>query len=144
MFTGSAVSALYGDLPRIGGIAGQSFVSEPAFTIKIFMTFGTLQRPWLLEASVDYAMIEKLLGHRLQGMGEGYIHNWEHRLREAFKKMRRAWAVVNSWAVTKILKFLSGWFYGAEGQRGSPSPNKNAACSITCGLLHRLQANRTF
>ena len=32
---------------------------------------------------MDYTVIEKLLGHRLQGMGDGYIHNWEHRLRDA-------------------------------------------------------------
>jgi hypothetical protein len=40
----------------------------------------------LLQAGIDYAVIEKLLGHRLHGMGEGYIHNWEHRLREAVLK----------------------------------------------------------
>ena len=32
-------------------------------------------------------MIEKLLGPRLHGMGEGYIHNWEHRLREAVRNL---------------------------------------------------------
>ena len=42
---------------------------------------------WLLEAGIDNAVIEKLLGHRLHGMGEGYIHNWEHRLREAVRKL---------------------------------------------------------
>jgi site-specific recombinase XerD len=41
----------------------------------------------LLEAGIDYAVIEKLLGHRLHGMGEGYIHNWEHRLREGVLKL---------------------------------------------------------
>ncbi len=42
---------------------------------------------WLLEGGMDNAVIEKLLGHRLHGMGEGYIHNWEHRLREAVRKL---------------------------------------------------------
>jgi hypothetical protein len=41
----------------------------------------------LLQAGIDYAVIEKLLGHRLHGMGEGSIHNWEHRLREAVLKL---------------------------------------------------------
>ena len=61
-------------------------------------------------------------------MGEGYIHNWEHRLREAVRNLEAIVARelsdtsqeigkrVDSWAVTKILNFLSGGFYGAEGQ----------------------------
>ena len=35
-------------------------------------TFAT----WLLEAGVDYIVIEKLLGHRLPGTGDLYIHDW--------------------------------------------------------------------
>lgn len=38
---------------------------------------------WLGEAGVEYATIEKLLGHRLPGMGEQYIHDWKTKLRTA-------------------------------------------------------------
>ncbi len=38
---------------------------------------------WLGEARVEYATIEKLLGHRLPGMGEQYIHDWKTKLRAA-------------------------------------------------------------
>jgi integrase len=38
---------------------------------------------WLGEAGVEYATTEKLLGHRLPGMGEQYIHNWKPKLRVA-------------------------------------------------------------
>lgn len=38
---------------------------------------------WLGEAGVEYATIEKLLGHKLPGMGEQYIHNWNPKLRTA-------------------------------------------------------------
>lgn len=38
---------------------------------------------WLGEAGIEYATIEKLLGHRLPGMGEQYIHNWNPKLRAA-------------------------------------------------------------
>lgn len=38
---------------------------------------------WLGEAGVEYATIEKLLGHRLPGMGEMYIHDWKTKLRAA-------------------------------------------------------------
>ena len=41
----------------------------------------------MLEAGIDYAVFEKLLGPRLHGMGKGYIHNWEHRLREAVRNL---------------------------------------------------------
>ena len=34
-------------------------------------TFGT----WLMQAGVDYVVIEKLLGHRLPGTGELYLHD---------------------------------------------------------------------
>ncbi|MEO8046175.1 MAG: hypothetical protein ABI684_02735 [Nitrospirota bacterium] len=42
-------------------------------------TFAT----WLLEAGVDYIVIEKLLSHRLPVTGDLYIHDWDSRLREA-------------------------------------------------------------
>jgi hypothetical protein len=42
---------------------------------------------WTLEAGIDFAGIEKLLGHRLHGMGEGYIHNWQTRWRDAVTRL---------------------------------------------------------
>jgi len=57
------------------------------------LTFHDLRHSaatWLLEADVDLGVIEKLLGHRLHGMGEGYIHNWEHRLRDAVTRLERS------------------------------------------------------
>ena len=85
----------------------------------------------MLEAGIDYAVIEKLLGPRLHGMGEGYIHNWEHRLREAVRNLEAIVARELSDTAQEIGKrvdscgqlgsyenfeFLSGGFYGAEGQ----------------------------
>ena len=46
-------------------------------------TFAT----WLLEAGVDYIVIEKLLGHRLPGTGDLYIHDWDARLRDAVSRL---------------------------------------------------------
>ena len=46
-------------------------------------TFAT----WLLEARVVYIVIEKLLGHRLPGTGDLYIHDWDARLREAVSRL---------------------------------------------------------
>jgi hypothetical protein len=62
----------------------------------------------LLQAGIDYAVIEKLLGHRLHGMGEGYIHNWEHRLREAVLKLEDI-----------LARKLSGTAEGIEQRVGS-------------------------
>ena len=42
-------------------------------------TFAT----WCMQAGVDYVVIEKLLGHRLPGTGDLYVHDWDGRLREA-------------------------------------------------------------
>ena len=44
---------------------------------------------WLLEAGVDYAVVQRLAGHKLPGMTEGYLHLWESRLREAVKILER-------------------------------------------------------
>lgn len=98
--TDLAVRALYGDQPRIGGRFfsqwkdGNSFKhrwSELCRRAGIHdLTFHDLRHSaasWLLEAGVDFSVIEKLLGHRLQGMGEGYIHNWESRLRDAVTRL---------------------------------------------------------
>lgn len=46
-------------------------------------TFAT----WLLEVGVDYIVIEKLLGHRLPGTGDLYIHDWDARLRDAVSRL---------------------------------------------------------
>ena len=46
-------------------------------------TFAT----WLIEAGVDYIVIEKLLGHRLPGTGDLYIHDWDSRLRDAVVRL---------------------------------------------------------
>ncbi|HNK16120.1 MAG TPA: hypothetical protein PLZ20_16235, partial [Nitrospira sp.] len=35
------------------------------------------------QAGVEYATVEKLLGHKLPGMGEQYIHDWKAKLRAA-------------------------------------------------------------
>jgi len=37
----------------------------------------------LNQPGVDYVVIEKLLGHRLPGMGELYLHDWDGCLRDA-------------------------------------------------------------
>lgn len=36
---------------------------------------------WLGEAGIEYATNEKLLGHKLPGTGELYIHDWKSKLR---------------------------------------------------------------
>jgi hypothetical protein len=36
---------------------------------------------------VDYIVIEKLLGHRLLGTGDLYIHDWDARLRDAATRL---------------------------------------------------------
>jgi integrase-like protein len=46
-------------------------------------TFAT----WFLEAGTDYIVIEKLLGHRLPGTGDLYIHDWDSRLRDAVNRL---------------------------------------------------------
>jgi integrase len=54
------------------------------------LTFHDLRHSavtWTLEAGIDFAGIEKLLGHRLHGMGEGYIHNWQTRSRDAVTRL---------------------------------------------------------
>ena len=44
---------------------------------------------WLLEAGVDYAVVQRLAGHKLAGVTEGYLHLWESRLREAVTVLER-------------------------------------------------------
>jgi integrase len=44
---------------------------------------------WLLEAGVDYAVVQRLAGHKILGMTESYLHLWESRLREAVTILER-------------------------------------------------------
>jgi hypothetical protein len=44
---------------------------------------------WLIEAGVDYAVVQRLAGHRIPGVTEGYLHLWESRLREAVTILER-------------------------------------------------------
>ena len=44
---------------------------------------------WLLEAGVDYAVVQRLAGHKIPGMTESYLHLWESRLREAVTILER-------------------------------------------------------
>ena len=95
-----ARAALRCDLPRIGGRFfgrwkdANSFKHRWLETIEragvhelhfhdLRHTFAT----WLLEAGVDYIVIEKLLGHRLPGTGDLYIHDWDSRLRDAVTRL---------------------------------------------------------
>ena len=95
-----ARAALRCDLPRIGGRFfgrwkdANSFKHRWLDTIEragvhelyfhdLRHTFAT----WLLEAGVDYIVIEKLLGHRLPGTGDLYIHDWDSRLRDAVTRL---------------------------------------------------------
>jgi len=44
---------------------------------------------WLVEAGVDNAVVQRLAGHRIQGMTESCLHLWETRLREAVIVLER-------------------------------------------------------
>ena len=155
-----AVSALYGDLPRIGGRFfgqwkdGNSFKhrwAELCHRAGIHdLNFHDLRHTaasWLLAAGIDYAVIEKLLGHRLHGMGEGYIHNWEHRLREAVLKLEtillqkllqtegeHEGTMGSNGQLGSCEKFqLPKWLiYGAEGQ------NRTVDTSLFRAVLYQL------
>jgi len=91
-----ASSFLRGTLPRIGGrFFGQwrdagsfkhRWVEACARAGVQDLHFHDLRHTaatWLCEAGVEYATTEKLLGHRLPGMGEQYMHNWKPKLRAA-------------------------------------------------------------
>lgn len=88
---------------------------------------------WLGEAGVEYATIEKLLGHKLRGTGELYIHDWKTKLRTAVTTLQRTVVerlvmasqdervrsvgrdgqLVDSYKNEQLRKWL---VYGAEGQ----------------------------
>ena len=115
------------------------------------LTFHDLRHSaatWLLEAGVNFAVIEKLLGHRLHGMGEGYIHNWQTRLHDAvtrleavvLDKFRQAEAqgtsgvgsygqLMGSWKIDGLPKWLIS---GAEGQ------NRTVDTSLFRAVLYQL------
>ena len=97
---GLAYQALCGDVPRIGGRFfsqwkdGNSFKHRWDSTCEragvhdlhfhdLRHTFAT----WLMQAGVDYVVIEKLLGHRLPGAGDLYLHHWDGRLRHAANRL---------------------------------------------------------
>ena len=88
---------------------------------------------WLGEAGVEYATIEKLLGHKLPGAGELYIHDWKTKLRaavlvlqqtvcqrfkaaaqdERVRSVGSCGQLVDSYKNEQLPKWL---LYGAEGQ----------------------------
>ena len=87
---------LRGTLPRIGGRFFSQWRDAGSFkhrwaescarAVVQDLHFHDLRHTaatWLCEAGVEYATTEKLLGHRLHGMGEQYIHNWNPKLRAA-------------------------------------------------------------
>lgn len=97
-----ALESLRGDVPRIGGRFfgqwkdGNSFKHRWDRTCEragvhdlhfhdLRHTFGT----WLMQAGVDYVVIEKLLGHRLPQTGDLYLHDWDGRLREAVNRLEQ-------------------------------------------------------
>ena len=95
-----ARAALRCDLPRIGGRFFGRWKDANSFKHRWLETmeragvhdlhFHDLRHTfatWLLEAGVDYIVIEKLLGHRLPGTGDLYIHDWDSRLRDAVTKL---------------------------------------------------------
>jgi integrase len=44
---------------------------------------------WLIEAGVDYPVVQRLAGHKIPGMTESYLHLWESSLREAVTVLER-------------------------------------------------------
>ena len=95
-----ARAALQDDLPRIGGRFFGRWKDANSFKHRWIETldragvhdlhFHDLRHTfatWLLEAGADYIVIEKLLGHRLPGTGDLYIHDWDSRLRDAVTRL---------------------------------------------------------
>mgnify|MGYP001436870870 CR=1 FL=1 len=91
-----ASSFLCGTLPRIGGRFFSQWRDAGSFKHRWakacarasvqdlhFHDLRHTAATWLCEAGVEYATTEKLLGHRLPGMGEQYMHNWKPKLRAA-------------------------------------------------------------
>jgi len=95
-----ALDALGGETPRIGGRYFSQWKDANSFKHRWLETcdragvhdlhFHDLRHTfatWLMQAGVDYIVIEKLLGHRLPGTGDLYVHDWDARLREAVTRL---------------------------------------------------------
>lgn len=91
-----ALFFLRGEQPRIGGRYFSQWKDAGSFKHRWMeacaragvqdLHFHDLRHTaatWLGEAGVEYATIEKLLGHKLPGTGELYIHDWKTKLRKA-------------------------------------------------------------
>lgn len=91
-----ALHFLRGEQPRIGGRFFSQWKDAGSFKHRWMescaragvhdLHFHDLRHTaatWLGEAGVEYATIEKLLGHKLPGTGELYIHDWKTKLRKA-------------------------------------------------------------
>jgi len=91
-----ALHFLRGEQPRIGGRYFSQWKDAGSFKHRWMeacaragvqdLHFHDLRHTaatWLGEAGVEYATIEKLLGHKLPGTGELYIHDWKTKLRAA-------------------------------------------------------------
>jgi integrase len=121
-----ARAALQDNLPRIGGRFFGRWKDANSFKHRWIETldragvhdlhFHDLRHTfatWLLEAGTDYIVIEKLLGHRLPGTGDLYIHDWDSRLREAVTRL----AVLTE-------EKLRGRTNATEGKRHSQVPRE--------------------
>ena len=109
-----ALESLRGDVPRIGGRFFGQWKDENSFKHR---WDGTYEREgvhdlhfhdlrhtfasWLMQGGGDYMVIEKLLGHRLPGTGDLYLHDWDGRFRDA------VFFSITSTTTSTLLPFLS-------------------------------------
>jgi integrase len=111
-----ALDALHGNGPPIGGRFFAQWKDANSFKHRWLSTceragvqdlhFHDLRHTfatWLMQAGVDYVVIEKLLGHRLPGTGELYLHDWDGRLREAVNRLESfTRAVLNEESASQV------------------------------------------